>query len=1428
MRNSFLRRILSLVVLTAIIVSNFTFELTFANLQTNVRDVVIRYVPPAGIMYNINFTWTNPPKSELNDGAAEDGDLPHDTAGYRIMERNTTNNETAGTDVSGGNLTGAALNTANVARNLVSGSIYAYSIIPFHRHTYRQNDGTIITREAPYDNSPIEEVLFMTDIEVEASGSGNTLNVIWDNPLFMGRNVFTGYRIYYQRGGTSVTNFNNYRDVSVDNEDIVKRQDEVRTGVQRFEYSIIDSSLTPGEVYAVQVEPLYMGEEIRNLKSLSYADVSINNVLYKMAFSDFRSVKYRTNDAYVSIPLEVLEDGKDYLKLHWGSISNTVGDVERIEIYKGEDETDIGVKIGTIFSPQSIYVNYWQIDKPLETTYYQLRIFVKGMDVPIESEIAVYDPNIVNITPNKPKLFVETNKNGAQNILDVYWNVFLRFPYNDNEKEFVEPDGMYIDKNVVYDLWISDSLANLEDPALPKTLSEVTPQQLTQTEIDASDTPVYHRALTTYSAKENGVYVTKNIEQNKVYYIKLVAIKPMLVGKDLTSEPAYASEYFPADGDIATPRSLNKPPLKIKQDSEGNDVITNNSIAVEWMTQWFEIYDSATDSWHSSAAVLDGGKLYFGDDAATTSGAVNFCGASSKEKVIELFAQKGLDEDTLNLIPVRKVDLTAEDIKYEMLAIPFDNINENGGYEAYLERIMNDENAGWTEITPTIVSDTSAEYNVTGLEKNTTYAVIIRPYRILPDGKKDAYPAYIMGTTLPDPVDIIVTPTVPVLEEDSHDDMSITVKWQEHMDSLEYELVYSTNLLEDPANGGTRVDMAQISADGVHTVENEIKRISYKISRLMPETGYYIWVRAHATNNGNVISSAWSNPIFVVTDELGAPDIPSGLGLVSKNSLDIYNIANEANLKQIGEDYMILEWLRNEDDLGEAGAVSNGTGYEAISDPQIQNSYVVRFIDLLPYTRYYARVKAKCAVTVDANGERTKVYSYTLEFSPNSDFKDSILAVVPNDATGGTDERFVKESDWSRVVSFTTGKSGNEIDGDKNDDHYPLPKDDFEMIYDGLDKNLTYRFRSDKEGQDGLDDNLVDQRFISRILNSKIYNYEADLTSFNNYEIKSRTIEIPYSIMEALGEHKVTLAFKADSITYTFEPDFVKTDEVKNLAGYGQGAIVKIVSTTLPSDAPILNFGQTFATPAQKLNVYVVTPSRTVTLNQFDKDVTVSMKLNDRYSLQESNVGAYYDTDLTDSWQRLDYVYDYAQGTFTGKTKLPGSYAAIKNQTPAISTNSANAVNALVSVHTKLNISDIQYVKPQAVVSTVQFNNIVAAVANGRKDVAVNGALSDADYTALSRKGIVISNATVSREEGINVLVKLYEAKTGRPVQYYSSLQQTSYKDISGANPAYQASLLKAGDLGFYKNTYSARPKDTMSFEDLLYMVDIIIRDSGM
>lgn len=1437
LKTNIIKRVTAFTIAVTTIFSAITFEDVYANYQSNVLNVSIQNVPTTDTNYSINFSWNNPLSwSAIQDPEAVEADIAakHPPEGFRIMGLNATARENTYKMVT--EIMDPTLLSANILQNLITGSIYSYQVIPFHKHTYiNPATNSYYQKDAPMDNTiPPEEVLFMSDIEVEAKGSGNTLNVTWDNPTYKGNNVFTGYRVYYQRGGSNVTTFNTYKDINIDDPKITRINDNMRPGVERLKYSIFDASIVQGEIYAVKVEPLYKGLEIRDLrKGLSYANITIGEKPYRIGFKTQDIKEYRTNDAHISIPLEVMEDGKDFLKLHWWGLSSTIGTIQRIEIYSGPAEDDIGVKIGTIYSPQAVYVNTSKIDKPKDATWYQIKIYVEGKDTPIDSEKCKYDPSIVNITPNKPDLYVNVNSAAAQKELDVYWDVFLRYPYNENEEAFVQPDGTYIDTNVVYDLWIADSIALLEDTGLPKALDRVSPAQLVQTTIPDVSTPVYQTKLTTYGTKDSsGNYLTKNIEENKVYYIKLVAIKPLPDNSDLISEPSYISKYVPAVGNISNPQMLSKPPLRIKKDDSGKEIITKDSITVEWNTKWYEVYDSQTDSWFSKAAIRDANTVVFGKDILKTDIPIDFHNATNEQKVREMFVSSGLSEEKANSLVIRNIDLKDSDVLYEMRVLPFDEVNQEGGYEAYIESILNSDGAGWNQITPTINKINYAEYTATGLDKNETYIIILRPYRMLSDGKKEAYPTYIMGTTLPDDINIEIIPTVPVLEETSHTSISISVKWEEHIPSLDYELVVSDQFLDDPTTGGTRIPIDEIKNNGTEENENNKLYMHYTIKDLFPETGYYIWIRSIANNPSGVAYSKWSNPLFVRTSEIEPPDPPSGLGLVSKNNLNIYNNANNLKLLPIDYNYLIAEWNRNYEDTADTSTTtSTGNGFEALMNPSIKSTYIVKFNNLIANKQYYIRAKTRLTVSKGTTGKSVKSFNYIVQISLTEDFTDYVEAIVPP-ITGGTTAQgsIQKDSEWCDIVSFYTRPSDGEYDGDKNPNLYPLPPEDFELIYDGATKTLTYRFRSDEEDQDGNDDNLVDQRFISKLLKNKVYNYSVDLTSYNRTrEIKNRVVEIPYSIMSAFDERKITFEIKADNAVFLFEPGFVKTQEVEHMAGYGKDASVKINVSEDVKDNSSLSFGQEYVSKPQSLNVSILTPSRIINMDNIEKNVDITLKLDNRHRLYDENIGAYINTPSVGRWERIPYTYDYESGSYKTQTTQLGVFSAIANSGPVTNMTDDMSSNSITNISSKMNITDMQSYSPRAAVSSVQFNNITAALANGKKDAEINGRLSNEDTNALvNSKMYINSTATVTREQAVNSLVRLYEIKTKMPVENYTTLDNTLINDISSASPAYQKSMLKAVTLGFFKDAENSRPKDAISLSELFYMVDIIIQESNM
>ena len=419
MRANQIKRYISFLMCTIMLIGSMPLSI-MATPQKHVKITSISSISgkqdPA---YSFSLEWRNPDWGT---------DPTHQPKGIRISERNAT---VGGTVDILQEVQKDAQNVTITRNNLNSGSIYEYKVTPYHTHI--NNDGT--TTEAPYDSTtPEESALFMTDIKVDATGYGNTLEVTFDNPTYDGKNIFTGYRIYYQQGGAGVgSTFNSQVDVKIDNTDLIPSKDENRN-VNRFTYKITNENIKPATIFAVKVEPLYNGVEIRKDDT---SQITIDNKTKKISFNSKKFVEYRTNDAYVSIPLNVVEDGRDYLKLQWGDISGiiTVGTVEKIEILSGPSLDQIENIIGTIHGPTDVVnINSWRILKPTQKTYFKIRFTIKGSNTPIESEIAMYDPSIVNVTPNKPNIYPKVNIANNKSVIDLYWDTFIRPPYNKDEE----------------------------------------------------------------------------------------------------------------------------------------------------------------------------------------------------------------------------------------------------------------------------------------------------------------------------------------------------------------------------------------------------------------------------------------------------------------------------------------------------------------------------------------------------------------------------------------------------------------------------------------------------------------------------------------------------------------------------------------------------------------------------------------------------------------------------------------------------------------------------------------------------------------------------------------------------------------------------------------------------------------------------------
>jgi len=300
----------------------------------------------------------------------------------------------------------------------------------------------------------------------------------------------------------------------------------------------------------------------------------------------------------------------------------------------------------------------------------------------------------------------------------------------------------------------------------------------------------------------------------------------------------------------------------------------------------------------------------------------------------------------------------------------------------------------------------------------------------------------------------------------------------------------------------------------------------------------------------------------------------------------------------------------------------------------------------------------------------------------------------------------------------------------------------------------------------------------------------------------------------------------------SFTPGALDTAAVRALPGLGVDS--KVVVEMLTDDpTPEIDDkteppDEIFASAPHTLNVSVVTPDHTVNVDILAQYVDVSLRLPNRYIAMDTNVGAYMADRNSGGWQRV--AADYSRETATlniSTNRAQAAYAAVAKTLPYIEDIYDETADAVLNVTSKLNITDLNKYDPAQTVTADQINNLIAAVARGDMNVAMNGAPTSETVNSLTKSGMLI-NGEVFREAAINSLVKLYELKTRSAVKDYPGLSGTPYADIGLSEAAYQAGMLKAAHLGLFGNASAARPKEAMKLSELFYILDIIMQDSGM
>jgi len=806
-------------------------------------------------------------------------------------------------------------------RDLTSGTVY-YAYAKSY-YTVPTETGTYTSPESASSNI----VKFMTDIAITAYSYGpNQIKIEWDDVWNSGKRI--DYKLYVSESKA----FSNTAPIYIGQEQIGPgKAVTVNEATGKLEY--VHTVRDPGRVYYIKIVPDTTDSELK--RSPESPTVSVSS--------------------FILAKTTKMSDSPDgaIWKLEWSPVVTGIGGNVKVtyQIYRGSSSSGSVEQYVASVDDTSFFLT---IKPGEEDYYYVVRALVtsNGEDVypgiKIQSQKIYVKESEVPSTPAVPEIVPEFRNAGE--VIISYEQMLKPTSATILWKTPLKGDGR-VDEDVSYDIWLISDPNQLDDP--PSYTLIASSVKMNQSNYVMSGTK-----LLGYK------YTINDLSPNSTYYFKIVAKKSFVefVDNELTqitlySDPAMKIIITPPAGAINQPVVPARPPFQLKKDAQGRDMVSTTSVVVTLKNKWYEQYtilEGGTGAWvYRTPEQLEADNPGIVDKLENHPEQVN----PLEYRIVEyddgvtidvgwVEYTEGMDYSSIESLPTNKIigfPVTPND--------PDEDVTAPGA--------LPDGKKHNVDIT------------ITGLEPNKTYVIWIRASRIsanLTSGPSNP----IIVTTQPVLPDIIEKPTVPVFNYHDASDTYIDLGWNFNPKYV-YYLEY-----------GTVDDRSKATGRLIITPDELALTTYYRVQGLKPDTLYYFWIQAEATNAaGDKERSEFSDSYMVRTLKEAPPATPRGFGIkngpdgVTKNSIT-YEWIMEPGLSYILE-------IAGDIDYEDSRKFETGQ----VSEFTVQN--------LRSNYRYYARLYAYDPQKGLMSAPTQSVTVRTLRSSDDYDSSEDVENVIKGD-----------------------------------------------------------------------------------------------------------------------------------------------------------------------------------------------------------------------------------------------------------------------------------------------------------------------------------------------------------------------------------------------------------------------------------------------